>query len=76
MQGETYDPKGDYVRRFVPELAEMPKEFIHEPWRAPAMTLRIAGVTLGTTYPEPAIDHRAARDRALAAFAALKPAVA
>jgi deoxyribodipyrimidine photo-lyase len=76
MQGETYDPAGGYVRRFVPELAEMPKEFIHEPWRAPAMTLRSAGVTIGVTYPEPAIDHRAARDRALAAFAALKPAVA
>ena len=75
MQGETHDPDGDYVRRWVPELAEMPREFIHEPWRAPAMTLRIAGISIGKNYPEPAVDHRAARDRALAAFAALNPAV-
>jgi len=73
MQGETYDPQGGYVRRWVPELAQMPKEFIQEPWRAPAMTLRGAGVTIGTTYPEPMIDHRAARERALAAFKTIVP---
>lgn len=76
LQGEAYDPMGDYVRRWVPELAAMPKEFIHEPWRAPATTLRTAGVTIGTTYPAPAVEHRAARDRALAAFAAVNPAMA
>jgi deoxyribodipyrimidine photo-lyase len=76
MQGETYDPEGDYVRRWVPELARMPREFVHEPWRAPAMTLQRAEISIGKNYPEPAVDHRAARDRALAAFAALKPAVA
>ena len=76
LQGEAFDPEGDYVRAWVPELAQMPREFVHEPWRAPAMTLRTAGITIGKTYPEPAVDHRAARDWALAAFAALKPAVA
>jgi deoxyribodipyrimidine photo-lyase len=73
IQGETYDPLGDYVRQWVPELAGMPKEFIQEPWRAPPMTLRMAGVTVGTTYPEPMIDHRAARERALTAFRSIVP---
>ena len=68
MQGETHDPAGDYVRRWVPELAQMPREFIHEPWRAPPITLRVDNVVIGKTYPEPMIDHRVARERALAAF--------
>jgi deoxyribodipyrimidine photo-lyase len=65
-QGKTFDPKGDYVRRWVPELAEMPAEFIHEPWTAPESALRRARVTLGKTYPRPVVDHAFGRDRFLA----------
>jgi deoxyribodipyrimidine photo-lyase len=74
LQGEKFDRKGDYVRRFVPELAKLDAKFIHRPWTAPARALRDAGVTLGETYPAPIVDHAAARARALAAFASLNAA--
>ena len=72
LQGEKFDPDGAYVRRFVPELARMPSAVIHRPWDADAATLRAAGVEIGRDYPTRIVDHGMARDRALAAFAALK----
>lgn len=76
LQGQKFDPKGDYVRAYVPELAKLPAKWIHSPWEAPADILRASGVTLGKTYPEPIVDHHVARDRALAAFEKLKTASA
>lgn len=72
LQGERFDPEGDYVRAFVPELANMPAKYIHKPWEAPANVLANAGVRLGKDYPSPIIDHNLGRDRALAAFGALR----
>ncbi|HSE78630.1 MAG TPA: deoxyribodipyrimidine photo-lyase [Alphaproteobacteria bacterium] len=72
LQGEKFDPDGDYVRRFVPELARLPAAWIHKPWQAPGSVLDAADVRLGQTYPRPIVDHGAARVRALAAFAAIK----
>jgi deoxyribodipyrimidine photo-lyase len=72
LQGERFDPDGDYVRRFVPELAKLPAEIIHKPWEAAADVLCRADVVLGTTYPKPIVDHEKARARALAAFAEMK----
>ncbi len=72
LQGAKFDPDGLYVRRWVPELAELPNDAIHRPWEAPEMVLRAAGVGLGRTYPHPIVDHGVARDRALAAFKQLK----
>jgi len=71
LQGEKFDPDGAYVRRFVPELAECPADFIHKPWLAPKPALQKAGITLGKTYPSPIVDHAQARERALAAFKSL-----
>ena len=71
-QGRKYDPKGNYVRRWVPELAAFPAKWIHCPWRAPQEDLTEAGVTLGKTYPQPMVDHAAARERALKAWKSLK----
>jgi len=72
-QGKKFDPEGLYVKRFVPELSDMPEKFIHNPFEAPAEVLAAAGVRLGDDYPEPVVDLRSSRERALAAFKSLRP---
>jgi deoxyribodipyrimidine photo-lyase len=72
LQGEKFDPAGDYVRRWVPELRALAAKHIHEPWNTPADVLAAAGVRLGETYPRPIVEHAEARDAALAAFQAMK----
>jgi deoxyribodipyrimidine photo-lyase len=67
-QAAKFDPAGAYVRRWVPELARLPDELIHDPAAAGGYALRAANVRLGQNYPEPIVDHAAARVRALAAF--------
>ena len=71
-QGEKFDPQGDYVRRWCPELAKLPGEWLHKPWQAPSETLAHAGVKLGRDYPEPIVSHAIAREVALVAFARIK----
>lgn len=72
LQGTRFDPGGDYVRTWVPELAALPNRFIHQPWAAPAQVLEEAGVSLGRTYPAPIVNHAEARERALASYGALR----
>jgi deoxyribodipyrimidine photo-lyase len=71
-QGERFDPSGEYVRKWVPELAGLPDAYIHAPWNAPDEILAAAGIELGSEYPFPVIDHGFARDRALEALASIK----
>ena len=71
LQGERFDPKGAYIRRFVPELAALPDDLIHKPWTAPLGLLTQYQIKLGKDYPQPLIDHGKGRDRALAAFKSL-----
>jgi deoxyribodipyrimidine photo-lyase len=73
-QAETFDPSGNYVRKWCPELAKMPAPQIHAPWKAPMEMLAAAGVEVGRTCPHPIVDHTIARARALAAFESLKAA--
>ena len=73
LQGTKFDPDGDYVRRYVPEIAGLPKKYLNSPWEAPAEVLKDAGVALGENYPKPIVDLKETRDRALAAFKSLKP---
>jgi len=68
LQGAKFDPAGHYVRRWVPELARLPDDVLHAPWEAAAGRLAAAGVTLGTSYPAPMVDHASARQRALQSF--------
>ena len=72
LQGEKFDADGAYVRRWVPELSRLPNHLIHKPWTATPIELAAASVSLGETYPNPIVDHDAARERALAAYATLK----
>lgn len=72
LQGVKFDPDGAYVRRWVPELTNVPAAFLHEPWAARPLDLSDVGVTLGKTYPFPLVDHAAARERALKALEAAK----
>ena len=72
-QGMRFDADGRYVRRWVPELADLPDRWIHQPWAAPKEVLDAAGVRLGETYPEPIVDHGEARVRALEALRSLRP---
>lgn len=65
-QGERFDPDGDYVRRWVPELADVPGKAVHQPWK-----LR-DGIPEG--YPEPMVDHRAERRESLDRYEAVKAA--
>ncbi len=67
-QGARFDPKGVYVRKWVPELQKVPDKFIHSPWTTPPEVLRHLGITLGETYPMPIVDHKGARARALSAY--------
>ncbi|WP_394694592.1 cryptochrome/photolyase family protein [Hyphobacterium sp.] len=71
-QGEKFDPNGDYVRKWIPEIARLPDKYLNQPWEAGPLILKEAGVKLGDTYPEPIVDHKAARERALDAFKSLK----
>ena len=71
-QGRKFDASGAYIRRWVPELAKLPGDQIHAPFDAGDDALRAANVRLGETYPAPIVDHRAAREAALAAYAEIK----
>ncbi len=68
LQSERFDPDGDYIRKWVPELAGLPTPWIHKPWMAPKEVLEAAGVRLGEHYPLPMVAHEEARRQALAAW--------
>jgi deoxyribodipyrimidine photo-lyase len=67
-QGNRFDPDGSYVRQWVPELAKLSADDIHEPAATEVSVLLRAGITLGKEYPEPIVDHAQARTAALAAL--------
>jgi deoxyribodipyrimidine photo-lyase len=69
-QMERHDPDGAYVRRYVPELRDVPDRYLAEPWRMPEAEQRACGCMIGRDYPEPIVDHAEARRAALARYAA------
>jgi deoxyribodipyrimidine photo-lyase len=71
-QAEKFDPKGEYIKRWIPELSNLPPPWIFKPWAASTMVLQKAKVHIGENYPTPIVDHTEARRHALAAFQKIK----
>jgi deoxyribodipyrimidine photo-lyase len=65
LQQQRFDPDGRYVRGYVPELAQVPDEYLAEPWRMPELEQERAGCRIGRDYPGPIVDHKQARQAAL-----------
>lgn len=70
-QSEKFDADGEYLRRYLPELAKLPSKYIHAPFTAPDLVLRAAGVKLDGNYPRSVVDLKHSREHALAAFKSL-----
>ncbi|MCB8917073.1 MAG: deoxyribodipyrimidine photo-lyase [Ardenticatenaceae bacterium] len=70
-QGAKFDPAGVYVRRWVPELARVPDQYIHAPWEMHPAVQQVTGCIIGRDYPPPIVDHRAVRSQTLAAYRAV-----
>ncbi|MDH3285651.1 MAG: FAD-binding domain-containing protein, partial [Acidobacteriota bacterium] len=73
-QGVKFDPGGEYVRTWVPELRKLPDRFVHAPWEAPDQVLAGAEVRIGRDYPQRIVDHGLARRRALDAYERVRSA--
>ncbi|KAL9682844.1 hypothetical protein QQ045_014654 [Rhodiola kirilowii] len=63
FEGYKFDPNGEYVRRWLPELSRLPTEWIHHPYNAPEYVLQAAGIELGSNYPLPIVEIDAAKER-------------
>lgn len=68
LQSRKFDPEGHFIRRYLPELAVLPTEYLHAPWQMPREVQERFGVRIGRDYPAPLVDHEMARARALAVF--------
>ena len=67
-QSEKFDAEGRFIKRYLPQLANVPPKWIHAPWQASVEQLAAFGVKLGENYPSPIVDHAEARQRTLARF--------
>ena len=67
-QGQKFDPQGSFVRRWLPELRDVPDRYIHLLWQMPETLQRKIDCVIGRDYPGPVVDHRWARERVLRAY--------
>jgi deoxyribodipyrimidine photo-lyase len=74
MQAAKFDPEGDFIRAWLPELANVPTKHIHEPWKMSTALQEKVGCRVGRDYPTPIVDHHEARQRTLEAYQAAKEA--
>ena len=70
-QGQKFDKEGEYIRKYIPEIATLPDKYLNCPWDTPQDILNHCGITLGKTYPKPIVDLKISRERALNAFQSL-----
>ena len=71
-QGEKFDPDGEYIKQYIPELKDLPNKYLYNPWEAPKEILAEANIVLGKDYPNPIVNLKASREKALEAFKSLK----
>ena len=71
-QSQKFDAQGRFIRRYLPQLADLPDAALHAPWLAKPLDLQAAGVVLGRDYPLPVVDHDSARQRTLQRYAVVK----
>ncbi len=71
-QGQKFDPDGQYIRRYIPEISALPDKYLFSPWETPRSILKSFGIELGVTYPYPVVDLKQSRLAALEAFRSLK----
>jgi deoxyribodipyrimidine photo-lyase len=74
LQGEQHDPNGSWVRTWLPELANVPREYLFAPWRMPIEVQLRAGCRIGRDYPAPIVEYESARARALEWFRSVRQA--
>ena len=72
LQGKKFDPNGTYIKKYVPELKELPIKYLNEPWEAPKHILSKANIILGKDYPYPIVDYKQSREQALKAYDQVK----
>jgi len=71
-QSEKFDPEGRFIRRYLPQLAALPTQALHAPWKARPLELSAAGLELGDNYPRPVVMHDAARALTLQRYAVVR----
>ena len=71
-QSERFDPQGKFIRRYLPQLKDVPDKFIHAPWMLPPLEQQACGVVIGRDYPAPVVDHATQRLAALALYGKIK----
>jgi deoxyribodipyrimidine photo-lyase len=72
-QSQRFDPKGDFIRRYLPQLAKVPDKSIHAPWTLGPLSQEAVGCVIGRDYPAPIVDHTEQREKALALFSTVRP---
>lgn len=68
LQSEKFDKDGKFIRRYCPELSKIPGKLIHTPWLMTPEQQKEAECIIGKDYPAPVVDHKTARDEAVARF--------
>ena len=71
-QGQKFDPEGQYIKKFVPELNDMPIKYLFSPWECPENIQNEINFKLGVNYPNPIVDLKESRKRALLTYEILR----